>query len=528
MEFRFISTAIRRRRFLIALFVVVGIVLGGVWAVRSTRQYRALASVIVDPASSAPPGSQVQENPDRFVAGQIDILGSEQLAAQVASQIKGETTQSVLSSVTASERGVSDVIDIVATSTSPQRAADLANGVANAYLAQHANTTKALQDQSNQIAGQLSSLQQQLGVVDSGLSADPKSGTDLAAQQLLTAQYNQLLQSKAQVDLAVQEQSAAIRLFDPARAPASAQPRHLIVKVAAGAAIGLLLGIGIAILDAAFRPRLASRDDVEELLGCPVRAELPVDTRVRDGRGAVTLDGGEHAYLSLYPGSHFAEELRKACVFAEAAPTARRTRSVLVTSSSPSAGRSTVIHGMAAVMAQSGLVVTLVEVNRSPAKLDQPALVRPRTSVRAARDDLPEPAGPAELDTPTLVDWEAGLGSALQFTPSGSAQFTVLPVAKALPWDGVNVAQWLDRLDRDDDSADVVLIDAGPLNDRSAAVAFAQAVDAIVLVVPVPYERRDTLDSTIRSGLSTSRATLVPVMNRPPRPSSRRLHSAKG
>jgi hypothetical protein len=148
--------------------------------------------------------------------------------------------------------------------------------------------------------------------------------------------------------------------------------------------------------------------------------------------------------------------------------------------------------------------------------------------VRAVGDDLPEPAGMADLDTPTLVEWEAGLGSALQFTPSGSAQFTVLPVAKALPWDGVNVTQWLDRLDRDDDGADVVLIDAGPLNERSAAVAFAQAVDAIVLVVPVPYERRDTLDSTIRSGLSTSRATLVPVINRPPRPSTRRLHSAKG
>jgi hypothetical protein len=176
---------------------------------------------------------------------------------------------------------------------------------------------------------------------------------------------------------------------------------------------------------------------------------------------------------------------------------------------------------MATVMAQSGLVVTLVEVNRrSTVVADQPALVGPRSAVRTAGDDLPEPAVTAELETPMLVDLVGGLGTALQFTPSGSAQFTVLPVAKPLPWDGVNVAQWLDRLDRAEDAADVVLIDAGPLNERSAAVAFAQAVDAIVLVVPVPYERRDTLDATIRSGLSTSRATLVPVINQPPRPST--------
>jgi len=100
----------------------------------------------------------------------------------------------------------------------------------------------------------------------------------------------------------------------------------------------------------------------------------------------------------------------------------------------------------------------------------------------------------------------------------GIAEVTVSP-SRVLPsTDSLGTADWLEKLEGREPDLDVLLIDGGPLRDCSAAVALAHVVDAIVLVVPLPYEDREELDALIRSSFGMSHAVLIPVLNHPPRP----------
>src|SRR4051794_17503356 len=98
MEFSYVATAVRRYWWVVVLCVAIGLV--PVIARRSsTQEYVARAVLLVSPPSDSRVQVTFNNDPDRYVIGQLSVLRSSSLADQVAKKIEGETAVSIASAI---------------------------------------------------------------------------------------------------------------------------------------------------------------------------------------------------------------------------------------------------------------------------------------------------------------------------------------------------------------------------------------------------------------------------------------------
>ena len=114
--------------------------------------------------------------------------------------------------------------------------------------------------------------------------------------------------------------------------------------------LAIALGVGLALLRDRLDHRLRDRDDAEALLGRPVLGVIPESSSLRTDRGdALHLVGQEaEAFRTLRANLRYYD-------------IDRDVRSLLVTSSAPGDGKSTVARCLAATAAAAGVRVILVE-----------------------------------------------------------------------------------------------------------------------------------------------------------------------
>lgn len=146
-------------------------------------------------------------------------------------------------------------------------------------------------------------------------------------------------------------------VLEPSTPPPPPNPlTRGVAGMAAGAMIGVVVLIGLDRVD----PRLRSKEQTEEVCGYPVIAEIPPLTR-RQRLGTDVLAADE-------PMSRAAEAyrvLRSAVLFASSAGDGSSDRPtppnvILVSSPGPSEGKTTSVANLAAVMAEAGYSVLVV------------------------------------------------------------------------------------------------------------------------------------------------------------------------
>jgi capsular exopolysaccharide synthesis family protein len=277
----------------------------------------------------------------------------------------------------------------------------------------------------------------------------------------------------AQSDLSAHDISA--RILSRAIVPdiASAPQKKLILGIVlvAASASAILVAFAIESLDRGFR----SGDQIEEAIGVRTLGLVP-DV----GRQSRSSEGPERELVDN-PSSLFGESIRSVYTSILISATRRPPRSVLITSSQPAEGKSTIAVCLARMCAISGLRTLVIE-----ADLRKPSVHRM----------MGTPQGPG------LVEFhraEATLGEILHqdaFTgahvlPSG--KLVVDPV-KVL---GSNkVRQLLKSLAQ---QYDLVLIDTPPIMAVADARILAPEVDSAVFVVRWGRTHRDV----VRIGLKT-------------------------
>lgn len=140
-------------------------------------------------------------------------------------------------------------------------------------------------------------------------------------------------------------------------APVSPNVRLIL---AAGALVGLLLGVAYALVRNHLDRRLRRPADIERLFGVPVIGTLPIDHRL-DDRSKV-LDGRAHGAADAGYGSHaMPEALRELRTNLQFIDVDNPPRIIVVTSSVPSEGKSTVAANLAVTMAAAGENVVVVD-----------------------------------------------------------------------------------------------------------------------------------------------------------------------
>ena len=441
------ATTIRERKWLILATVVLTTLAAIVYLATAPKVYEAESDILVTPVPGGDPVYASlglihdSSDPTRDVETASRLITNLNVARRVKATLHdSRSPAALLDEVTVQPVAQSNFVAITAEGSSPKEAQQLANTFAQQAVADRTDTFHKQLDRS------IANLERQ--IPDSGPGASSTDPNSLPAQLVRM----QTLRLADDPTMRVQT------LADAPTSPSSPKPK---LSIAAGIVVGLVLGIGGAFGLQVLDPRLRREEQLRRLYGLPILARIPKDSRAH-GAGALPPE-------SLSPSTIESYRTLRATLAASRGRELGST-SILVTSSSPSEGKTTSAINLASSLALAGNKVILIE-----ADLRRPAIAK------ALGIEPRHGTGSVLLETVELEDaleTTRAYGNYLQVLCadySGAASGWMadrlfLPSAQKLVTDAKLLA-------------DYVVIDSPPLSEVIDALGLAQRADEVLVVV---------------------------------------------
>ena len=446
----------RRGRWWVAAFSLLGLGISLALSLTATKQYTATAQLLVQSVGTV----NIATGSDQALTA-TDVQTELQLvtSAQVQNQVRAQLGSAP--GVSASEVGQTNVIGVTAVSPDPARAAQIANAYANAFVSWSTATSLSnLTAAEGQLTKQINAIGNEIGKLPSSSVAQL---TALSNQQaVLKGQLAQLQVSGATA-------STGLELVTPAAAPTSPSSPKPLEDALLGLIAGLLLGIGAAFLRDNLDDTLTAGETVERVGGTTVLATVPMVASWRRNANPVAIAVSE-------PTSQPAEAYRSLRTSLQFVRSDGTLRTILVTSPSAGDGKTATVVNLGAVFAQAGARVVLVSCD-----LRRPGL-----------GQFFAPAGHAELSS--VLSGEEPLDRALSPVPSidglwtlGSREVAANPTELL---GGNRMRSLVEDLGK---RFDIVLIDSPPVLPVADALILSGYADAVLLVVSAGSTRRAEL-----------------------------------
>jgi Mrp family chromosome partitioning ATPase len=475
MELAFLTGAVRRYYWMIALGALLGLVPGILASRGGATEFESTAVLLVAPPSQSLLQVSFAGDPDRYVAGQLSVLRSQLLAEQVADEVGDDGPGAVAKSVHFDREPLTDVVRVVASTPSPERSQAIADAYVNLYLEHLHNqvegsqqpTIDRLDAELESIRDQLTDIDEQIAdVIQPFLGRDPIPTIDQVAPGLLSDK-SILLNQFAELQSSRTELSTGLRvsteIVQSATLPAAPSPASGKALLAVGLVAGAFMGLVAASVAARLSPTILGDGQAEDILGVAIVGALPALPKPRPG---AHLFFGELSPTA----SRFVESL---CVRAEAAAEDASTLTVVVAGSEPGSATASLAEVLALRFAAPGTRVLLVDAGRR----DPSTSARLSTEVRSEAVSAGVAAGgvgvgpfsgprPPSLRSMTLSEL-AGLSSP---SVDGGSVTRRADVTKLL---AAATAE-----------AEVVVFDGGPLMESVVTVQLAWQCDVVVLAMP--------------------------------------------
>lgn len=479
----------RRGRSIVAVAAIVSLVAFAT-SLAETPLYASTAKILVATGASANPFGttigQATSVPD--IATELEALQGPAVQAAVSRQLGSAPPVSV------SQVGQSQVISVMAESSQPGPAAAIANAYARAYvsyrqttgLSQLASVAKQVSAQIDGTRKQIDALSVQLSNPSSAQSA--AAGAARATQDDLVGQQLSLQQKLASLqlqELLVRQGDRGATVVIPAAAALRAVSPDPVRSVALGAGVGLLFGVGLALLAEYLGDSIESVEDLDRCRGdLPVLGVIPAARVRRRPWHSVAPQRGPQS-SSFYQGLMTSLQL---------IGLDRPLRSIEVVSPQAGDGKTTTVASLAMLMAGAGRRVVVVGGD----------LRRPRVQECFG-------LGNAVGLTSVLVG-DVPISRAIQQVP-GVSDISVLAAGPIPPnpselLAGQRIGEILVAVSS---LADVVLVDTPPALAATDAALISERVDATVIVVSAGRTTRDQLARTIEA-MQRVRAPLVGVV----------------
>lgn len=441
---------------------------------RKTPLYQATATLLFrDPGLSSEFGGgslfQPSSDPAREAATNLKLVTSADVAVATARAL-GIPQAQVTHDVTAASEGNSDVVAVTATNPVPAQAARIANAYVDEFIQtrQEADRSKVLQarqlvlDQLNQ------------------LPADQRDGPQGAS---LRSQADRLL-ALAGLQTGNAERVAV------AATPTSPSSPHVKKTTVLGVMLGLLVGLGIALLLDQLDRSVKDTEEVERLLRAPLLGSVPESRSIARSVGL----RGPDDRLDFEPFDMLRTNLRYLNV-------ERPIRSIVVTSALPGDGKTTVAWNLAASAARSGAAVLLIEAD----------LRRPRM---AESGDLPSHTGLSTV-LAGMADADDAIVSVAGRHGSDEEPIDVLPAGPVPPNPvGLLESNAMQRLIREMELRyQLIVIDTPPVAVAADAIPLTQDVDGVLAVIRLNRTRRDELENLRHQFANVGAPLLGTVVN---------------
>jgi capsular exopolysaccharide synthesis family protein len=456
-----------RHKLLIALTVIVtaGAAVGLDQVRHRTYQGTAELLFTVQGASGPSAASNLSAGD---VATDIELIGSAPVRAAVEKML-----HTTAPPVTATEVGATNVAQIAVRSTSPDYASAAANAYANAYI--RVATQAYLNSQlaaEQQVQTQMLALQTRINTIQQ----TPGSATSVTLQEQLTGLETGLLsfeQQLSQLQTATAQGASAGQLVVPAvpdQVPVSPK-RAQDAVIAIG--VGLLLGIGLALLRENLDDRVRGKDRLEQLMpGIPVLGLIPVIDKWRDRKRPYLV-------AQAQPRSPPSEAYRGLRTSVQFMALETPTKVLQITSPSAGDGKTTTSANLAWIMADAGQRVVVIGCD----------LRQPR---------IHEFFGlPNDVGFTSVLLGEAELDDALLSVPNQPG-LLMLPTGPVPP----NPSELLSSAKTQQvfkslgTYADMVIVDSAPVLPVTDAAVLSTHANAILLVVSVGMDKgRDVVRS---------------------------------
>lgn len=442
---RYLAT-LRAHIKLIILCVIVTFAASVAYVRLAPKSYTATAQMLVtalpsqDSALETVPGNlllHASGDPTTDVLTAASLVHTQRIAQATATALGSkQSAAQILQSVSVVPTDQSNVLSVSASSPDPRQAQRLVNTFANQIVAVrtaqlHAYVAKVLPGLKTTLAhspaatttgGSLADVVQQLAALQAG--GDP-----------------------------------SVTVSSPATVPTAPTSPKTSLSLVAGILIGLLVGCALAFGIDALDPPVRNEGELRERFGvAPVLARIPQRTGA-PRPGPLTPMDLSAAALEQYRTLRATIPMRSQ---------QGKAHSFLVCSASQAEGKSTSAISLAAVLAQSGVDVLLIDADLRRPSVGTALGLSGRPGVEAVlRQDV-------ELSEAVQVV-RLGNAATLNVLP---AQGNSVEVADQLsPTAAMRLVQAAER------RAEVVIIDSPPLTAVSDALPFARLVDDILLVV---------------------------------------------
>jgi capsular exopolysaccharide synthesis family protein len=440
---RYVDT-VRERIWLVVIALVITTLASIAYVLVTSKSYDAEADLLVTPVASDTlpniPLIRESADPTRDVETAARLVTNNDVARRVIAELHlTDSPEDLLKQVTAEPVAQSDIVAVTASEGSPEKARDIANSFAR----------QAVAERTDQLHRQV---ENQVNVLQAQLAAGP--------QPALSARIAELQSLGSGPDPTLSLETAA----DVPNSPSKPRPA---LTISGGILAGLVLGLVAAFAAQILDPRLRREEQLRRRYRLPILARVPVEPSRGDkplGPKRVSAAGLE-AYRALR--TALDNPLSRA----------QGSRTVLVTSSAPSEGKTSTAVNLATSLAVAGRSVILIEADlRRPAVSD--ALGIPQTKSGVVNVLIESSSLQDALITSEM---NPNLGLLLaDYSGGGIAELFAIPAAERLLQDARKLA-------------DFVIIDSPPLTKVVDALPFARMCDDVLIVARLGSTRLDSL-----------------------------------
>ena len=334
---------------------------------------------------------------------------------------------------------------------------------------------------------------------------EARLGEQVAAVQRMSDKLQEEYQGARMAEAVEAGQVEIIDLADIPTDPIAAGRNR---KLALGLIIGLIFGVGAAIIVDGMNTSIRRRDDIEKILQVPGlavipqfverngqrRALLPKKASSKNGKSAARAAGLVTVHDARSSGAEAYRTLRTNLIFSQAVQT---LRSIVVTSAAPGEGKTTTAANLAVSFAQQGMRVLIIDCDLRRSRLHKMfAVAREPGITECVLGQLDTDSAPRETSV-----------TGLYVLPSGQ-----LPPNPSELLGGERMRNTLTKFS---EAFDLIILDTPPLLAASDAAILATLADGVVLVVRAGVTEAEAGQQAMQQLLSVGARVVGAVLNDP-------------